>query len=205
MPVTETIARPAKCQRCDRTLRVPILCDGCHTLYPAAQAVDHFSLLGLPRRFDLDPQQLHQAYIAISRNIHPDYFGGQPPEMQRLALRLSAAVNEARAVLSDPLLRAEYLLETAGGKSAAEDKRVPPELLGEVMMLREELEETRRCGDAGAVETIRAQVRRRAEATMSRVAGLARGVTEDPGEGLLDELRLELNAMKYLNNLLSEL
>lgn len=205
MPETETICRPTKCKQCDRPMPMPIFCDQCRMLYPVPQSADHFALFGLPRQFDLDETRLRESFISISRNIHPDYFGDASPEMRRLALRLSAQVNEAYAVLKDPVLRAEYLLETAGGKSVAEDKRVPPELLGEVVALREQIEEARQAGDGARLDELGKQVRLRSGRTMARVSELARAVAGGSVSEQLDELRMQLNAMKYLRNLCSQL
>ncbi|MGB9626193.1 MAG: iron-sulfur cluster co-chaperone HscB C-terminal domain-containing protein, partial [Phycisphaerae bacterium] len=104
----------------------------------------------------------------------------------------------------DPLLRAEYLLESAGGRSAAADKSVPGELLAEVMTLREDIEAARADGDAESLEAIRARVESRRKAAQKKIAVLCEQLDE-PSEEVRSELRRQLNAMKYLNNLLSEL
>lgn len=195
---------PAKCSSCQRPLDSPVCCNNCHTLYPVDTAEDHFRLFGLPRQYPLDPADLHRRFLAISRNIHPDLFGTQAPEMRNLALRLSAQINEAYETLKDPILRAEYLLESSGGRSSAVDKSAPGELLAEVMMLREEIEEARARGDAEALDSIRVRIDARRKNVHATVTGLAARLGES-SEDVRTDLRRQLNAMKYLNNLLTEL
>lgn len=202
--MTPIATTPAKCATCAQLAATPLACTDCHTLLEHVQGADYFELFGLPRRFAIDDAALQRHYLAISRNVHPDGFATAEPEMQALALRLAAAVNRAYAVVKDPMLRAEYLLETSGGKSAADDKRVPPQLLGEVMMLREEIEEARLNGDAATLARIRESVLAERTACERRVAELAGQLTA-PGDETRDRLRLELNAMKYYQNLLAQL
>ena len=119
-------------------------------------------------------------------------------------LRMAATINRAYETLTDPVLRAEYLLESSGGKSAADDKRVPPELLGQVMLMREEIEEAKAGGDAESLARFRGQVSQQKEAALQRLADLSRRLDEG-GDALRDDLRLQLNSMKYFNNLLAQL
>ena len=113
----EPTSLPAKCSVCNHTLNTPAVCDYCHTLSPAAEMVDYFRLLGVPRRFGLDEQELRRKYLALNRHAHPDFHTEDSPEVKDLALKISSALNNAYRTLSDPVERAEYLMELLGGKS----------------------------------------------------------------------------------------
>lgn len=183
----------------------PVCCQACHTLYPLDPSETHFRLFGLPTRYDLDPADLHRRFLSISRQVHPDFFGGRQPEMQALALRLSARINEAYETLRDPVLRAEYLLEISGGKSSAECKSVPGCLLADIMMMREDVERARAAGDHAAIAAVKADVEARRAAALERIASLSRRLPEERSPALLDELRREINGMKFLENFAAEL
>ncbi|CAB3662666.1 Fe-S protein assembly co-chaperone HscB [Achromobacter marplatensis] len=75
---------------------------------------DHFSLFGLPARFDLDAQALESAWRAVAAQVHPDRYATASPAERRVAMQWAARANEAYRVLRDPLLRARYLCEQAG-------------------------------------------------------------------------------------------
>jgi len=198
-PLTQ--AYPSKCATCDMLAHAPLVCPECHELLGHVQGADYFELLGLPRSYRIDESALSSRYRAVSRNIHPDRFAGADDEMQSIALRLSAAVNRAYEVLRDPLLRAEYLLESTGGASAAKDKSVPGDLLTRVMMTREEMEDARAGGDEAKVERIRREVADDKARVEGRIAMLCDQLSSGD-EGVKKQLRAELNAVKYLNNLL---
>lgn len=184
--------------------QTPLACSDCHTLLEHVAGADYFELFGLKRHYDLDPAALQKTYLAITRNVHPDAFATADATTQSLMLRMAATINRAFETLKDPVLRAEYLLETSGGKSAADDKRVPPELLGQVMMMREEIEEAKAGGDSQTLTRLRQQVSHQKDAALERLADLSRRL-DDGGEALRDDLRLQLNSMKYFNNLLAQL
>jgi len=126
-------------------------------------------------------------------------------------LAISAAVNQAYRTLDDPVRRAEYLLLAHGGKDAGQDKRVPPEMLGEVLMLNEEIAEAKEANDLRTLTAFRQQMQGRRAAVLKDVEALAARLTEggNPAsrgdEQTLDALRLELNAIKYVHNLLVQL
>lgn len=200
----QTNPRPVKCDSCQRPMDSPVCCQACHTLYPVDTSEDHFRLFGLPRQYAIDPADLHRRFLSISRNIHPDLFGAQTAEMRNLSLRLSAQINEAYQTLKDPLLRAEYLLESAGGRSSATDKSAPGELLAEVMMLREDIEGAKAVNDKDTLAALRARIVSRRTATQAKITALCEQLDEQ-SEKVQTELRRQLNAMKFLNSLLSEL
>ena len=131
-------ATPVKCTHCDKPMTTPVVCDYCHTIGPEAAVADHFALLDLPRRFDLDAAEIHRKFLALSRHAHPDFHAGDTPEVQQLHLQVSAALNQAYRTLKDPAARASYLLALFGGKSSADDKSVPDGFLGAMMAVLHE-------------------------------------------------------------------
>ena len=193
-------AAPTRCQACDRPLESPLYCAGCHRLYPA-DGLDYFALLGVSPQYDIDAQAVRRRYFQVSRDIHPDRVaaGG---ERQDMSMRISAKVNEAYRVLLDPLLRAEYLLSLCGDETL-DEKAVPPEVLTETLMLREQIEQARAAGDADRLAEIRRQVEQRHHALGEQVAEAARGL---PGDAALRrKLRGALNAIRYTRRMLDEL
>lgn len=179
----------------------PIFCAACVQLYPA-DGFDFFELFGLPRTYDLDPAQLRRAYLNLARSIHPDRIASASPDAARMSMRLSAQLNQAFEVLSDPVRRAEYLLELAGGRSATEDRSVPPHVLEESLELREALEEARAAGNETSLAALRAEIERRHAEHLSRIQELARAMPG--GEPQRAELRAELNAMRYYQRMLEQ-
>ncbi|MBN8530335.1 MAG: Fe-S protein assembly co-chaperone HscB [Alphaproteobacteria bacterium] len=104
---------------------------------------DPFIRLGLSRDYDIDPDALEAAYVREQSRLHPDRFVGRPQEERTQALLESVAVNDAYAIVKDPLKRAAWLLRDAGFPVDAETGGVAaePALLKEVMEMREMLEE----------------------------------------------------------------
>ncbi|MCH7993122.1 MAG: DnaJ domain-containing protein [Planctomycetes bacterium] len=105
------------------------MCTQCQTLMPVPHEASYFDLLGLQRTFAQDDARLATAFRAISRKIHPDRFAHGTEDTRLLATRLSAAVNHAYEVLKNPVRRAGYLLELAGGPDGSEMRDVPGNLL----------------------------------------------------------------------------
>ena len=199
---TPELALPTKCLHCKGKLDTPIVCTGCHTLYPMPVSMDYFELFQIPRRYRIDLADVERKFLAISRNIHPDYFGGSSDDMRRLSVNLSAELNEALRVLKDPVLRAGYLLEEAGGPSAATDRTVPQAVLTNVMMLREEVEEA--TADPETVTMVRRKAERKRRQMLDDIADLA----DRLDKASTDEktrLRHLLNSVRYYDNLLAEL
>ena len=103
---------------------------------------DDFTLLGLPKQFAQDADQIDIRWKALQRQAHPDKFAAQGGAAQRLAMQWSVRINEARQRLRDPILRATYLCELNGQPIEAESNTaMPADFLMQQMQWREALDE----------------------------------------------------------------
>ena len=98
-----------------------------------------FELFQIPPSFAVDETQLQARYREAQQVIHPDRFAGGTDQERRLAMQMAAHVNEGYQTLSDPILRARYLLLLNGIDLEHEPNRVDPEFLEQQMELREAL------------------------------------------------------------------
>src|SRR5688572_22126430 len=161
--------------------------------------MNHFDRLGLPRRFALDTAAVERAYLARSRELHPDYHRLGSSAEQAASTELSAGLNEAYTTLKDPFRRAEYLLTLEGGPSAGDLKDVPPEFLEEMLDLRMEIAGL--TPDSPAAAAMESQFADRRDALLARVGALLDGTNPNR----LVEARRLLNATKYVRNLVRDL
>lgn len=98
-----------------------------------------FEVLGLKQGFKLDESALDDALVEASLRWHPDRWVGTPIEEQKEAERSMAEINEAFALLKDPLSRSKVLLKLHGAPlPEGTDKNATPEFLMEIMELKEE-------------------------------------------------------------------
>ena len=122
--------------------------------------MDAFDVLGLAPSFDLDSKVLEQRYRDLQRALHPDKFAQASAAERRASLSRAVSVNEAYRALRDELKRAEVLYARLGGKlSERGGEPADPELLMEVMELREQLSETKQSRDVAARERLTREVR----------------------------------------------
>jgi len=183
----------------------PIACSTCGAFAQVPpDTFDCFELFGLKRSYELDLEVLHHKFLALSRVIHPDIAGHDSEDRRQQALSLSAEFNRAYDTLCDPVARAEYLLSLAGGPGPSEDKTVPKDLLGQVLMLREELDEAVRSADADALRSLKQRIATRHDQVLREIAKLASSLDETGPENH-KKLREQLNTIKYYNNLLDQI
>ena len=103
---------------------------------------DDFTLFGLPRQFAQERSELDARWKALQRQAHPDKFAAQGAAAQRLAMQWSVRINEAYQRLKDPLKRAAYLCELAGGAiDAHSNTAMPADFLMQQMEWRETLDD----------------------------------------------------------------
>ena len=153
------------------------------------------------RRDDrLGPVALEAAYLAASREAHPDFHALGTAAERDASLHDTAAVNQAYLALNDPFRRAEYLLGLLGGPTATLQKDMTQAFLMEMMDLREQIETLTRSGDEAKLATMEAGLNARLAGVFATVGKLFEA---EPVP--LVGIRRELNAAKVVKGLLRDL
>lgn len=160
---------------------------------------DPFDTLGLPPSFDLQAAEIGRAYLARVARMHPDIAAADD-----VATR-SADLNQARAVLLDPELRAVALLARLGGPTAEQDRSLAQTFLAEMMEVREECEAAISSGDPEAVARWRGWAAARRAEFIAEVSKQFRAIGAAPGDPGLRELRRTLNAWRYIERMIQQL
>ena len=135
---------------------------------------DPFTLLGAPRKYDLDLGAVEKTHRDLSRELHPDRFASAGASERKAALEKAADVNEAWRIVRDPIRRAEALFALAGivvseGNETATIS-VAPKFLMEMMEAREELAEARAKKDMTKVRSLAEGIQARYEDTQAKLA-----------------------------------
>lgn len=162
---------------------------------------DPFQILGIPPGFDLDPKRIERAYLTRAATIHPDLVGDDDEAAAR-----SAQLTQARQILDNPESRANLLLMHFGGPSKEQDKSLPAGFLMDVMELREAVELALESGDPDArAEQTRLALAERARyiATLRDLFAAAASGAKTPA--LLGQIRMQLNAWRYIERLIEQL
>lgn len=138
---------------------------------------NYFALFGLPVSFSVDSAGLEAGWKRMQRTVHPDRFARADDAQKRLALQWSTLINEAYAVLKDPLRRAEYLCSLAGvSVDAHSNTRMPEDFLELQLRLREELSEIHDLPPSpareAALSALRAQCSQQMSQGIDRLASL---------------------------------
>ncbi len=120
--------------------------------------IDHFALLGIPRRCGVDARELEARFYELNRRLHPDFFMDAPASVRIRSLDATARVNKAYRTLKDPVARLIYLVEIESGKLEENDKKPPPDLFEEIFEAQEAAEEFRCCTDSEEAENLRGRI-----------------------------------------------
>ncbi|MEO5333538.1 MAG: Fe-S protein assembly co-chaperone HscB [Magnetococcus sp. YQC-5] len=194
------------CWSCHGVTVSGLFCTTCHAILPMDPGVDFFHLFDMTPTYDVDPVVLEQRYRALQKQLHPDYFASRTPMERRLSLEHVTRVNEALQTLSDPMLRAGYLLERVGGKTGSSGS--DPEFLQAVMEWRELLEEVNlQAADAlERLAALRVEARKRLKVEEDRVAQLFRAFFAGSGQdqGSLSGIVRLVDRMRYHRRFLEE-
>lgn len=136
MPVTAM-----ECWNC-QSRNKSFFCDQCDRIQLMSEETDFFSCLGLERKLNIDPGQAESRFHALSRKFHPDYFQDKSAREREISQDNASFLNKAYRTLRDPVTRVEYLIRLERGSGGPVRAEAPPDLLEEVLDLREKIEET---------------------------------------------------------------
>ncbi len=101
-----------------------------------------FALLSITPTFVLDYEMLKQNYRLLQETLHPDRYPQKSKEAE-VACLMASAINQAYAVLQDPLRRAKALFVLKGCSIPGEGGQTicDPRFMDEALVLKELLEE----------------------------------------------------------------
>lgn len=164
--------------------------------------INPFLLLAVPQRYPIDRSQIEWAYRQRLSAAHPDAAGSKPVNADQ---HDPAALNKARSVLLSDEQRAIALLAILGGPDASACRDLPDGFLMDMMMQRQEIESAIETGgEQERAEWERWGVEQR-RAHRDRVADLFEGLSERAQPEELREIRVELNAWRYIERLIEQL
>jgi molecular chaperone HscB len=179
-------------------------CAACRKIQPPPPQADHFAILGVPRRFGVDPAELEKRFRELSRQLHPDRFARADARERRFSLERTTRLNDAYRALREERTRAEYLLRLLGHDPVAESATLhDPEFLEEQMELREAIAQAKAGGDVAVCQQV-------AEGTRAKLARLYADVRSlfvehEQGRPVLADIARLVARARYYQNILSDL
>lgn len=107
---------------------------------------NHFEIFSLPLLFEIDLDALEQKYLEFQKQFHPD-------RASTADIEKSIAVNEAYAILKNPISRASHILQLHNIDLENDSAAPKADLatLQEILELQEEVEEI----DISEIENLR--------------------------------------------------
>ncbi|MEE8343684.1 MAG: Fe-S protein assembly co-chaperone HscB [Gammaproteobacteria bacterium] len=139
---------------------------------PTNRCESHFELFGLPQSFEVNLAKLDRIYRDLQRSVHPDRFTNASEQERRISIQQAARINDAYAILKDPLSRGRYLLELHGHEFNDENSTTRnTEFLVEQMELREVLADVRDSDDPmGALNALMDRITDRLKESTQRLS-----------------------------------
>lgn len=149
----------SRCWNCNATSAF-LFCEACRSVQPVDHSVHYFQILGLEKKYDIEEENLEGKYKDWQKKLHPDLVHTKSQEEREYAAEQSARVTTAYRTLSDPLARAIYILKLEGVDVDEEERISDPELLTEIMEIREAVEDAR---DTQTLNQIQEQMQKELE------------------------------------------
>ncbi|EEF38298.1 iron-sulfur cluster co-chaperone protein HscB homolog [Ricinus communis] len=118
-----------------------LVCQSCRTIQPVDQSINYFEIFGLEKTYEIKDENLDRKYKDWQKQLHPDLVHSKSQKEREFAAEQSARVTDAYRTLSDPRLRAIYILNLEGVDVNEEETISETQLLAEIMEIREAVEE----------------------------------------------------------------
>lgn len=159
--------------------------------------MDAFDVLALAPAFDLDTVELERRYRDLQKQLHPDKFVQASASEKRTSLARAVDVNQAYRTLRDDLKRAELLLARVTGAAKHVDEPATPDLLMEVMELREALQEAKSELNHAAVQALETDVAKRSTEATDDLRGALKQLNQAHAPDTLAKARGALSRLRY--------
>lgn len=160
--------------------------------------MDAFDVLGLTPSLELDLDLIEQRYRELQKQFHPDKFVQADSSARRASLSRAVSVNEAYRLLKDELKRAALIYARFAGKEGqTEEDTADPELLMEVMELREELAAVKKRGDLARARQLRGDVRGRQQHALATLKQAFEAPADQRTARLRQEAAHALSRLRY--------
>jgi molecular chaperone HscB len=180
-----------------------VVCASCRKIQPVGRGEDYFSLLGLPREFQIDVPELERRFRERSRVLHPDRFARAEARERRLSLERATRLNDAYRYLRDWRLRAGYLLKLAGADVFVEGRTfADPDFLEEQLEWREALALAQADGDVERLGSIARDARERLTRLQDEVA--RRFADERWYSDFAVDIARRLSRARYYDNIVAD-
>ncbi|CAJ0602793.1 unnamed protein product [Cylicocyclus nassatus] len=133
-------------------------CDHCHSIQPPPPSQNMFEYLGFPVSFEIEDSELKKRFRELQATVHPDKFTQASKHEREISDEHSRKLNESYKTLSEPFLRAKYLLKILGEKET-KGKDLDPASLMEMMEWNEKVSEMTSEGELSAEkETVQKEI-----------------------------------------------
>ena len=154
--------------------------------------MDYFELFNIPLSLFVDASSIKKRFYELSRKYHPDFFSNTSEEEQSEALEMSAMLNKALKVFSNPEETIKYVLQLKGLLEEEEKYQLPPDFLMDVMELNEQLMDAKMEGDEAKKTALKEQVAN----LQTEIYEPVKSIVEHYQEGITSEKEL-LQVKKY--------
>ncbi|KMZ75312.1 hypothetical protein ZOSMA_116G00350 [Zostera marina] len=132
------------CNQSKSTSLDPFLsCPSCKAVQPIDTSIDYFVIFGIEKKYAIKDGNLDGKYKDWQKKLHPDLVHTKSQKERGYAAEQSALVIEAHRTLSHPISRALYMLQLEGIDVDEEETLSDPELITEIMEIREAVEEAK--------------------------------------------------------------
>lgn len=162
---------------------------------------NYFELFGLEPNFSIDVAKLSSKLRALLNSVHPDKFASSGSQQQMLSMQKTTQLNDAFAVLKNPVKRAQYLLHLKTGIDTSKEHTVnDPEFLMQQLELREELEDISSSSDISQLHQFADKISELEEVQEKQMAELFSQAPLDT-----DQLQKAIYKLQFLHKTLSDI
>ncbi len=144
---TDTCGKESVEESCGAKTTDRFFCDRCGVLLPPLSDQNAFDVFDLPVQFDINAEDLERSYKKLQLKLHPDLFQTKGKPLSDYAESQSSLVNDSFNLLLSAYDRSKLILSHYGYDLGESNTFTDPELLMEIMEIREALED---CPQEGA-------------------------------------------------------